>query len=83
MSNEQLSRKRVAASQAIHAALLGAVFLAVKYGTTGAFAYAVFSDGVKEYMYVDYNQPHHEPDNQHEWAMMCIEQMYGKEEHHD
>lgn len=34
MSNEQLSRKRVAASQAIHAALLGAVFLAVKYGSS-------------------------------------------------
>ena len=70
MTSKRLSALRIKASEFIHRKLKGAPFVAVKYSESGATAYCVWQDGVREYLYVDYSDL--EPQSQHDRAMAYI-----------
>lgn len=82
MDAVKLKNRKVEASRRIYAALEGACVIVVKYLHDGALAYAVFRDGVKEYMFVPYEGASGcDPETgQHEWAMRCIGSEAGMEE---
>ena len=71
MEKESLSELRVKASETIYDTFNGTCVIACKYDRNGAFAYAVYPDGVKEYMYVSYEEDIRY--GQHEHAMSLIQ----------
>ena len=72
MEKKSLSESRVRASETIYKAFNSACVIACKYDGNGAFAYAVYPDGVKEYMYVSYSNDDVRY-GQHEYAMSIIQ----------
>lgn len=70
LSQEDL---RIKASQKIFAMFDGAPFIGIKYFSTHALASCQHSDGVREYVMVDYEE--FIPEGQHGIAMEYIRQM--------
>lgn len=73
MRNKTESDLRIEASEAIHSKFKGACVVRIMYIEDGAYAYAIYPDGIKEYTFVPYSlAPRY---GQHQHAESVINQI--------